>query len=138
MSNVRGTISVDVAFTDSTTVDGAQSLKTITLRDATEYTTGKVAIVTGTVGTSGFTVNLFPSGYRNSAGELVSFDNGITRVAFLASRRCSLDDNGNQTTITQSNGSIAIGDTSNIQPDIVVWPLFTAGTASFTAILYGT
>ena len=82
--SVRGTISVDVAFADSTTVGGAQSLKTITLRDAQEYTsaTDKVAYIQGTVGTAQLSLGLLGlTNYRNAAGNLVTL-NGINRIVF--------------------------------------------------------
>jgi hypothetical protein len=81
--SVRGTIAVDVAFTDGTSSAAGSSLNTITLRDATEYTTGKVAIVSGTVGTAAVTVSTAGAGlgYRNAAGQLVTFSD-VRRVLF--------------------------------------------------------
>ena len=84
MSQVRGTISVDVAFTDSTTVGGVQSLKTITLRDAQEYTaaTDKVVILQGTAGTAQLSFGLLGlTNYRNAAGNLVTLS-GVNRIVF--------------------------------------------------------
>jgi hypothetical protein len=42
---IDGRINVDVLFHDT---DGTTSLKVVSLEDSTAYTTGKVAIVTGT------------------------------------------------------------------------------------------
>jgi len=72
MSDVRGVISIDVKFTDSTTSSGVSSLKTISLRDATEYSSGKVAIVTGTCGTAGVTINPAALTYKDASGAAVS------------------------------------------------------------------
>lgn len=143
MSSVRGTISVDVAFTDSTTVSGAQSLKTITLRDATEYTTGRVAVVTGTVGSAVVTIQTSPSIYRDSSGEIVDFDQDdgfVRRIAFQATGvRCKLDFQGGDlayssgaVSVIDTLGVVAAGDPLSIARDV------TAGTASYTLVLYGT
>jgi hypothetical protein len=138
MSSVRGTISIDVAFTDSTTVGGAQSLKTITLRDATEYTTGKVAIVTGTVGTSAVAISIQPSSYKDASGSLVSFSS-VERVVFLSSRNCLVNEDDTQSQVARSLGRITVGDCApSLQQSFNIDPDFTAGTASYTLVLYGT
>jgi hypothetical protein len=137
--SVRGTISVDVAFTDSTTVSGAQSLKTIVLRDATEYTTGQVAIVTATVGTASRTFASILSGYRNAAGETVSFSS-VYRLAlqssgpevrYLVSPFAGLG--------PVSMGGVSIVDvSSSVQSPATHNVVGTAGTAAFTLVIYGT
>ena len=136
MSNVRGRIAVDVQFTDSTTSAGVHSLKTITLQDATEYTTGKVAVITGTCGTAAVTVATSPSVYRNSAGLLVSFAT-IERVAFSASLNATIDvqqrSAGGDNSITSRDGQVAVVDTPAI-----TFVYTTAGTASYTLVIYGT
>lgn len=132
MSNVRGRIAVDVQFTDSTTSEGVQSLKSITLQDATEYTTGKVAIVTGTCGTAVIQVTTSPTTYRNADGQIVSFAN-VERVVCKATRPCSfghgIADCGEQT-------FCAFGSSGTFNVDVA--PNYTAGTASYTIVLYGT
>jgi hypothetical protein len=141
MSSVRGTISIDVAFTDSTTVGGAQSLKTITLRDATEYTTGRVAVVTGTVGSAVVTIQTAPSIYRDSSGEIVYFDEGFfRRIAFQATGvRCKLDFQGGD--LAYSSGAVSVIETLGVVPagdPLAIVRDVTAGTASYTLVLYGT
>lgn len=136
MSNVRGRVAVDVQFTDSTTLSGVQSLKTITLQDATEYTTGKVAVITGTCGTAAVTVATSPSVYRNSAGSLVSFST-IERVAFAATPSATVDVQvrgaGGDNSVTSRSGQVAVVDTP-----AVTFVYTTAGTASYTLVIYGT
>lgn len=136
MSNVRGRIAVDVLFTDSTTSSDEQSLKTVTLQDATEYTTGKVAIVSGTCGTSAVSVTTSPSVYRNSSGSLVSFAT-VERIAFVATPDATVDvqqrSAGGDNSITSRNGQVAVVDTPAI-----TFVYTTAGTASYTLVIYGT
>ena len=138
MSSVRGTISVDVAFTDATTVSGAQSLKTLVLRDATEYTTGKVAIVTGTVGTAAVAISIQPSAYKDASGNLVSF-NSVERVVFLSSQNCLVEEADTQSQDARSLGRVSVGDCSpSAQQIFNISPQYSAGTASYTLVLYGT
>ena len=136
MSNVKGRIAVDVQFTDSTTSEGVQSLKTITLQDATEYATGKVAIVTGTTGTAAVTINVAPSTYRDASGALVSLAS-VERIAFAATPSASISTGQRadsfSNVITSRNGQINIVDVPSVQ---LVYT--TAGTASFTLVIYGT
>jgi hypothetical protein len=133
MSNVSGTISVNVEFLDTTTSSGVQSMKTVTLRNAKEYTTGNVAIVTGTVGTATIQVNPANLGYKNSTGNAVQFTS-VHRIAFVSTgdrTKCFFDD----LSIESSNGLAAIcngidGEIINIET--------RSGTASYTIVLYGT
>jgi len=143
MSHIRGRIAVDVQFTDSTTTSGVQSLKTLTLQDATEYTTGKVAIVTGTVGTGVVTIQTSPSQYLDTSGENVDFDTDdgfIRRIAFQAvGTRCKLDFQGGD--LAYSSGAVSVIDTLGVVSGgdaLTITRDTTAGTASYTLVLYGT
>jgi hypothetical protein len=82
--SIEGSFTVDVQFRDSTTVDGAQSFKTIALQSATNYSSGRVAIVTGTVSTTQFQIDTTGLLYRDAAGQIVDFApiDGVDRVAF--------------------------------------------------------
>lgn len=139
MSNVRGRIAVDVQFSDSTTADGVQSLKTLTLQDATEYASGKVAIVTGTVGTAAQTISLTQS-YKDAAGNFVSFSS-VNRFAFRGTPGVSLYSGF---TIFGASKNNAVSVVSNpISGDalsllqITASNAGTAGTASYTLVIYG-
>jgi hypothetical protein len=132
--SVRGTIAVDVAFTDSTTSAGGSSLNTITLRDATEYTTGKVAIVTGTAGTVTSDVIITPTAYKDSAGNAVNFASA-KRFAFSATGspcRCQQD----HVTVESSDGLVCVSLANGFDDGFVVFT--TAGTASYTLVIHGT
>jgi hypothetical protein len=75
---IDGRINVDVLFHDT---DGTTSLKVVSLEDSTAYTTGKVAIVTGTVGTTEVSVSISPGTYRDASGAIVNFTS-VSRFAF--------------------------------------------------------
>lgn len=130
--SIEGTISVTVSFRDSTTSSGVQSLKTITLQDATEYTTGKVAVVTGTVGASSVSIDTGNLSYRDSSGALVTFS-AVTRAILKSSAAALLSQSG--TTLTFSSGGVSISDLSSLTGTLT---LSTPGpTASYTLVLYG-
>lgn len=141
MSTVNGTITVDVQFRDSTTSSGVQSLKTIALRDTTEYTTGKVAVLTGTAGTA--TVSLGEYGetpYKDSSGTAVDF-NSISRVAFSWSgtnQRTLTDGLTSPSSIVLNSsggrGSVTDFSAASVQPTISAG----TGTGTYTIVLYGT
>jgi hypothetical protein len=128
---IRGRIAVDVQFADSDASGGVQSLKTITLQDATEYTDGKVAIVSGTVGTSGVTVTPAAMTYRDASGSTVSLS--LSRFALQSSTLCriaigelrgwSLDGQPVVANVTTSPSTLSLATTT--------------GTASYTLVLYG-
>lgn len=141
MSNVRGRFGIEVSFNDSTVSGGANSMKTITLNHATEYDFGKIAVVTGTVGTAVSTVSIAPTTYRNAAGDIVSFSS-VSRVAFQASGPTLVACDGvggcgvNDWTIYSRAGQVAVSEAlETVSFSINVFG--TAGTASYTLVMYG-
>jgi hypothetical protein len=136
---IDGRINVDVLFHDT---DGTASLKVVSLEDTTAYTTGKVAIVTGTCGTAAVAITDGLS-YKDAAGNVVTFNSPIRRAAFSANPAANIVGTGasagagsasrnNQAavveTLVQNAYSLASGFSVST----------TAGTASFTLVLYGT
>ena len=127
---IDGRINVDVLFHDT---DGTTSLKVVSLEDSTAYTTGKVAVVTGTCGTT--EVTLYTSGvtnYKNASGDAVTI-NTIELIAFQATgQRVRFYDGYAE--------RYASGGVVNVaQPEGVSMSVYTtAGTASYTLVLYGT
>lgn len=138
---IRGRFGIDVQFTDSTIVSGAQSLKTLTLQGATEYDFGKVALVSGTCGTAVVSVPVSPSTYRDSGGNVISFAS-VSRVAFSASGPnlvacdgsggCGIED----WTIYSRAGQVAVSEAlETVAFSINVYG--TTGTAAYTLVMYG-
>jgi hypothetical protein len=131
MSNVSGTISVNVEFRDTTTSSGVQSLKTVTLREATEYTSGKVAIVTGTVAAE-YSVLVNLAAYRNASGQTATFT--VRRAAFQSTKDACLTDGTGFNVLRSNSSRVSVGDADN-SGEVV--PLFTSGTAAWTVVLWG-
>ena len=135
---IDGRITVDVLFHDT---DGTASLKVVSLEDSTEYTTGKVLIVTGTCGTSlVVAASVAPSTYRDASGSILSFS-AVTRAAFSATPAARALQEGSGTTaprLFSTGGSIAVSDMDPEEDNQVDWQVqTTAGTASYTLVLYG-
>lgn len=85
MSTVRGTISVDIEFSDSTATEHSRSRKTIVMRDSEEYTatTGIVAVFEGTAGTAQTTLfSAGPVNYQNADG-VSPTPSAINRIAYI-------------------------------------------------------
>jgi hypothetical protein len=134
--SIEGRIAIDVNFADSSDATGVQSLKKISLVDTTSYSTGKVAIITGTAGTTAAAISTAPTVYKDASGAAVSFST-IQRVAFAATPEASIDTtqraSGGDNVITSRNGQVTIVDVPS-----VTMVYTTAGTASYTLVLYGT
>ena len=130
-----GRINVDVLFHDT---DGTASLKVVSLAGSAAYSSGKVAVVSGTVGTSQQSIST--AAYRDAAGQEVSFSS-VTRVALQSSGRevrylqSSIPENVGLISL----GQLAVGDLSPVFPSLINHRIrTTAGTASYTLVLYGT
>jgi hypothetical protein len=140
--SILGRVGVDVQFQDKEPGTAVSSTKTIALQHATEYDFGKVAVVTGTVGTATVTLPISPTTYRDAAGSVVSFAS-ISRVAFAATGAniVACDGSGgcgvNDWTIYSRAGQIAVSEAVETS-SFVVNVVGTAGTSSYTLVLYGT
>lgn len=139
---LEGRIAIDLGFTDTATgSDTVQSLKRISLVESTGVTTGKVALVTGTVSTAASELwnsgnGVLFGGYREASGQLVTFSS-ISRVALRGSGTAGVvikDTDLNMVEMISRNNEIAIGS-HGTGSSLSVFTL--GGTASFTAVLYG-
>ena len=128
---IDGRINVDVLFHDT---DGTASLKVVSLENGTNYSTGKVAVVTGTVGTAQVTINTSPSTYRDSSGALISFSS-ISRFAFAASAASICQGTSQDELLRSDAGRVGVTDASN--PSGFSVAKLTAGTAAYTLVIYG-
>jgi hypothetical protein len=139
---VLGRFTIDVNFTDSSIGDPTKSVKTVSLAHATEYSSGKVAVVTGTVGTAVINVDCNTPAYTDSSGAAVVFSS-ISRVAFSATGanmvRCAsdqLDGVGYAMTLYSRANQIAVSESIE-DNEFEIGVVGTAGTSSYTIILYG-
>ena len=133
--SIEGSINVSALFHDR---DGTTAMKVVSLRSSDEYTTGKVAIVTGTAGTAQTSIAIGDV-YRDAAGELVSLI--PTRVAFAWSNVNSrlLESNDGAGTIgflLRSRGGEVATTTHGGPTNLVLRQGSNTGT--YTIVLYGT
>ena len=134
--SIEGRIAIDVSFADSATSSGVQSLKKIALVDTTSYTTGKVALLSGTLGTASVQIDFAPTTYRDSSGAFVTFSS-VTAMAGKTSRSCTLRDNADFQFGVDADRAF-LHPLPVTPPYVQIAPSYTAGTASYTLVLYGT
>jgi hypothetical protein len=136
---INGRINVDVLFHDT---DGTTSLKVVSLEGSTEYTSGQVAIVSGTCGTANVTVATSPSTFRDASGAIVDFDTNegiIRRFAFSATGSLASCQNQAGAQAFSSGGRVSVTDTGNMQAgEEFVIRTEVSGTAAWTLVIYGT
>lgn len=125
--SIDGSFGVNVVFHDR---EGSR-IKVVQLADHQNYTTGKVAIVTGTVSPEG-SVPISLTTYKNAAGQTATF---LTRrVAFQCTRDSYFNDGTGYGALRSNNNRVSVGDVENTGE---VAPLFTSGTAAWTVVLWG-
>jgi hypothetical protein len=132
--SLEGRINVDVLFHDK---DGTASLKVVSLQDSQAYTSGKVAIVSGTCGTSAVTIQVAPTAYRDASGAFVSFSEIECYVIKSGPAPLVV----NNPTVTVNANSLSIVSTSYGDfDDAGQLPTVrtNAGTSSYTIAMYGT
>ena len=138
--SVEGRIDINVLFHDK----NGQRLKVVSLNDSKEYTTGKVAIVSGTIGTTAVTFASSDSGdpvstYRDASGALVSLSS-FTKVVVKATtqnRPLVFTDLSTSSESDVPAEEVLVYPCNISAPDGVSVRAFSA-TASYTIILYGT
>jgi hypothetical protein len=138
--SIEGRIAIDIGFTDTHTTEGVSAVQRITLTETDSYTSGKVAVLTGTITTAGTTFGA-ATGYRDASGNTVTFAE-IDRVAFKASQDSTLSDDAGFAKIRCRTGRVAVGELrvgggealTLARTSALTW---TAGTASYTLVLYG-
>lgn len=133
---IEGRIAVDVSFADSGTSSGVQSLKRITLTSTDAYSSGKVALVSGTCGTAAVAVAVAPSTYKDSSGSAVSFST-VTRFAFAASSAAVCSEAAGVGVAVSSGSRVSVGDSRSGGTAGFNVSAYS-GTASYTLVIYGT
>ena len=134
--SIEGRIAVDVSFADSATSSGVQSLKRITLTSTDSYTTGKVALVSGTCGTAAVAVAVAPSTYSDSSGFAVSFAT-VTRFAFAASAAAVCSEVAGAGVAVSGGSRVSVSDSRSGGTAGFNVSAYS-GTASYSLVIYGT
>lgn len=130
--SIEGTITVSALFHDK---DGDNRLKIAALRNATEYTSGSVAVVSGTAGISGTTINLADLGYRDASGATASYSSPTFLVLLGTPAARAFEFGVGRISLFSSGGIAACGcpSSSGMSSFSVTT---TSGTASYTLLVY--
>ena len=134
--SLEGRIAVDVGFADSGTATGVQSMKRITLTSTDAYSSGKVAILTGTCGTATSAIAVTPSTYRDADGNIVSFAT-VTRFAFSASAASVCRESSGVGVVVSASNRVGISDSRTGGTNGFTVASYS-GTASYQLAVYGT
>ena len=133
--SLEGRINVDVLFHDKS---GSESIKVLSLASSNGYTDGKVAIVSGTCGTSSVFINCNPTSSVGADGQPVDFQGAVTRVAFSATTWAKLvnpEDDGYG--IASNDGRVSTTEFISFANELSVSTIIPGTTANYTVILYG-
>jgi hypothetical protein len=132
---LEGRISIDAAFSDSASATGTQSLKRLVLTSTDAYSSGKVALVSGTCGTAAVAIAVAPSTYKDSTGSAVSFAS-VSRFAFAASAAAVCSEAAGAGVAISGGNRVAVcdsrsGGTAGFNVSAY------SGTASYSLVIYG-
>ena len=130
---ISGTINVSMSFVDSSTATGVDSQKKVALSHASLHTTGKVAIVTGTVGTATQTIDLTSLPYRDAAGNLVTISE-IDHAGFMSDNEAFVHFVDIDVRLHSTDNFLSVSCIHNTDDTIQVFT--TAATATYTLLMH--
>lgn len=132
---VSGTINVSMSFLDSASSSGVESEKKVSLSHAELHTGGKVAIVTGTVGTAVQTIDLTDLPYRDAAGNLVTISE-VDHAGFKSDNEAFVHFVDIDVRLHSTGNYLATSCIHNTDDTIQVFT--TAATATYSLLMVGT
>ena len=132
---LEGRIAIDVGFADAGTATAVQSMKRITLTSTDAYSSGKVAILTGTCGTATSAVAVTPSTYRDADGNIVSIST-VTRFAFAASVASVCREVSGVGVVVSAGNRVGISDSRSGGTNGFTVASYS-GTAAYQLAVYG-
>jgi hypothetical protein len=131
---LNGTINVSMSFVDTASSTGVESEKKASLASADVYTSGKVAVVTGTVGTAAQNIDLSDLDYRDAAGNLVTMSY-VDRAGFVSENEAFVSFVDIDIKLHATDNHMAISCVHNTDDTVNVYT--TNGTSSYTLLLFG-
>lgn len=132
---VSGTINVNMSFLDSAAATGVDAEKKVSLSHAEVHSGGKVAIVTGTVGTAVQTIDLSSLPYRDAAGNLVSITE-VDHAGFRSDNEAYVHFVDVDVRLHSTDNYLATSCIHNTDDTIQVFT--TAATATYSLLMVGT
>jgi hypothetical protein len=132
--SIDGRFTVDVLFHD---LDGVSSVKVLSLESGDAATTGKVALVTGTIGTATVTISRAPIPYTGADGGSVSFT-FVERVALRGNPHVELTTNASGKTYFASGNRVGVYELTGTERTNTSFAVrTTTGTATYSMLVYG-
>jgi hypothetical protein len=131
--SIDGRISIDAIFHDT---DGTASISVVSLNESEEYSSGVVAVITGTASGVQQILPVTPTTYRNAAGNLVSLSQCKHVIVKSNSGTVVYGDLTNSVSVPPGRAASLATDLNSGNADISIYA--DGGTASYTIILYGT
>jgi hypothetical protein len=123
-----------MSFVDTASSTGVESEKKASLASADVYTSGKVAVVTGTVGTAAQNIDLSDLDYRDAAGNLVTMSY-VDRAGFVSENEAFVSFVDIDIKLHATDNHMAISCVHNTDDTVNVYT--TNGTSSYTLLLFG-
>lgn len=136
--SVSGLIDVSIVFSDTTARETKTVAKSIALLEQSDELTGKIAVISGTVGVSLLTVT--PT-YRNAAGAVVTFPDrgdsrgGYDRIALQSQSAVGVRLVSGDEKMLSRSGMVAINAVSE-QADSFSVQCANGGTADWLVLMY--
>lgn len=136
--SIEGRINVDVLFHDT---DGTASLKVVSLQSSNAYTSGRVAVVTGTVGTAQTTISVNDV-YKDASGSPVTISDS-ERVFFAyqgqpgAGRRLELVDFDEYAFARLVSRDNQVASSAGTNIDVFRITASAANTGTYTIVILG-
>lgn len=131
--SIDGRFTVDVLFHD---LEGSTAVKVLSLESSDAATTGKVALVTGTIGTSTLTFSRQPIAYTAADGGTVSFA-FVERVALRGNPHVELTTAPTKTYFASGNRVGVYELTGSERTNTSFAIRTTTGTATYSLLVYG-
>jgi len=133
--SIDGRFTVDVLVHD---LDGSSSVKVLSLESSDAATTGKVALVAGTIGTATVTFSRAPIPYTAADGGSVSFT-FVERVALRGNPHVELTTNASGKTYFASGNRVGVYELTGTERTNTSFAIrTTTGTATYSMLVYGT
>jgi hypothetical protein len=132
--SIDGRFLVDVLFHDTA---GTNSIKVLSLDSGDSVTTGKVALVTGTIGTATVTFSRAPIPYTAAGGTSVSFAL-VERVALSGNPHVELTTNASGQKYFASGNRVGVYELTGSERTNTSFAIrTTTGTATYSLLVYG-
>ena len=133
--SIEGSISVSFDFNDTASSSGVDTLKKVRLTSNESIVAGKVAVLSGTVGTTVQNIDLTSLDYRDASGELVTFAD-IDRIAIQSPQSVFIELVDVGTKLNADDNKVSVSCVHNTDDTLRLYT--TSGTSQYVVAFHGT